>query len=810
MRQVLVWLWIAILPCFALHQSDAGKIDWHKEQIGIPRTESLAVAPKFQLVAGPIKRSVVITVSKDNVLAAVNAPDGALAWRHVLDPFDLIGIYRSNPEFVVALSGPGGATLRSYNVSNGDLVYESQLHSPLSGKLLEPPNIGEDIIFSIDKTNDVFALTNAHAVRRVDGISGQPKWTWTSEDQTSSVLYSKLVMTESTIYVIGLTKSFKSYTLHVVSLDATTGAQLSLTGIDSSINNPSEFIALTSAKSPNPILSWFNEGHIHTLTLNPKMKNKVVKLKDTYREIIDTATSDAGIFVASKEDGTSHVMRITKGHDSVESIWEFENAEEADSKSIYIGGFDWSAQPYIGRYYYSQSMSFATFQVLAVNGPDNKVFLTGFRFPYDPSNHGPILHGNKAVYLYRFAALTGLSLDSHALQKDLLIGSQLFKGEMSESYMLRNDNRTIVIVGNDQKVHLYPSTPASRSHFSDLASNLYFAAETPDQRLAGRKILSTPKDGAFGTVTTWSASIDPSERVQAVIRRPHEPIASIGKVLGDRRTLYKYLNNHLIAVLTASKTEPARCGVYLVDGAKGTVLYHASLPSVGGVCDTHAALTENWLVYHYYDEGSAAKDNAKGYRLVSVELYEGSGIDDKTKSADLTSYSYASSLVAIFQRSFVFPTGVTALAMTSTKFGISTKDLIVANTHNQIQSIPRRLLDPRRPSHKPSAQEQEEWLIQYDPVIPYDPRRVVSHTYQVAGASHIVTSPALLESTSIIFVYGLDLFLTRVAPSNTFDILSESFNKVQLVLTIIALGSGVMITRPMVRKKILKQKWYFS
>ncbi|KIJ24147.1 hypothetical protein M422DRAFT_56525 [Sphaerobolus stellatus SS14] len=762
MRQVLVWLWIAILPCFALHQSDAGKIDWHKEQIGIPRTESLAVAPKFQLVAGPIKRSVVITVSKNNVLAAVNAPDGALAWRHILDPFDLIGIYRSNPEFVVALSGPGGATLRSYNVSNGDLVYESQLHSPLSGKLHEPPNIGEDIIFSIDKTNDVFALTNAHVVRRVDGISGQPKWTWTSEDQTSSVLYSKLVMTESTIYVIGLTKSFKSYTLHVVSLDATTGAQLSSTSIDSSINNPSEFIVLTSAKSPNPILSWFNEGHIHTLTLNPKMKNKVVKLKDTYREIIDTATSDAGIFVASKEDGTSHVMRITKGHDSVESIWEFENADGADSKSIYIGGFDWSAQPYIGRYYYSQSISplqFATFQVLAVNGPDNKVFLTGFRFPYDPSNHGPILH-----------------------------------------------------------VHLYPSTPASRSHFSDLASNLYFAAETPDQRLAGRKILSTPKDGAFGTVTTWSASIDPSERVQAVIRRPYEPVASIGKVLGDRRTLYKYLNNHLMAVLTASKTVPARCGVYLVDGAKGTVLYHASLPSVGGVCDTHAALTENWLVYHYYDEGSAAKDNAKGYRLVSVELYEGSGIDDKTKSADLTSYSYASSLVAIFQRSFVFPTGVTALAMTSTKFGISTKDLIVlielsnsvANTHDQIQSIPRRLLDPRRPSHKPSAQEQEEWLIQYDPVIPYDPRRVVSHTYQVAGASHIVTSPALLESTSIIFVYGLDLFLTRVAPSNTFDILSESFNKVQLVLTIIALGSGVMITRPMVRKKILKQKWYFS
>ena len=78
MRQVLVWLWIAILPCLALHQSDAGRIDWHKEQIGIPRTDSVAVAPKFQLVAGASKRSVIVTVSKKNVLGAVNAPDGTL------------------------------------------------------------------------------------------------------------------------------------------------------------------------------------------------------------------------------------------------------------------------------------------------------------------------------------------------------------------------------------------------------------------------------------------------------------------------------------------------------------------------------------------------------------------------------------------------------------------------------------------------------------------------------------------------------------------------------------------------------------
>jgi len=59
-----------------------------------------------------------------------------------------------------------------------------------------------------------------------------------------------------------------------------------------------------------------------------------------------------------------------------------------------------------------------------------------------------------------------------------------------------------------------------------------------------------------------------------------------------------------------------------------------------------------------------------------------------------------------------------------------------------------------------------------------------------------------------VFAYGLDMFLTRVAPSNTFDVLSESFNKVQLVITISGLLLVIMITKPMVKRKKLKEKWY--
>jgi len=68
----------------------------------------------------------------------------------------------------------------------------------------------------------------------------------------------------------------------------------------------------------------------------------------------------------------------------------------------------------------------------------------------------------------------------------------------------------------------------------------------------------------------------------------------------------------------------------------------------------------------------------------------------------------------------------------------------------------------------------------------------------VANVNRILTTPVLLESTSVVFAYGLDLFLTRVAPSGTFDVLSEDFNKVQLVLTIVGLEVAIVVTKPMV------------
>jgi ER membrane protein complex subunit 1 len=83
-------------------------------------------------------------------------------------------------------------------------------------------------------------------------------------------------------------------------------------------------------------------------------------------------------------------------------------------------------------------------------------------------------------------------------------------------------------------------------------------------------------------------------------------------------------------VVSASALPPA-CAVYVLDGAKGTIVYHARLPPAPGSepCDVNVALAENWFVYHYYDGSNIGAEGSKGYRLVSVELYEGDGVDKK-------------------------------------------------------------------------------------------------------------------------------------------------------------------------------------
>ena len=83
----------------------------------------------------------------------------------------------------------------------------------------------------------------------------------------------------------------------------------------------------------------------------------------------------------------------------------------------------------------------------------------------------------------------------------------------------------------------------------------------------------------------------------------------------------------------------------------------------------------------------------------------------------------------------------------------------------------------------------------------------VTHALKVEGLRGIVSVPAKLESTTLVFAYGTDLFFTRLAPSRTYDSLTEDFSYALLLLTIVALVVAIFVTWILSERKELRDKW---
>ncbi|KAJ3575190.1 hypothetical protein NP233_g1262 [Leucocoprinus birnbaumii] len=1048
MRSLLWTLLLVLQACIvhAIHQSDVGVVDWYKQLVGVPLVASSSTAPAFRRVEG---KEIILTATTSNVLAALSPEDGHVAWRYVFDSEDRIAGYYAHNDVVATLSGPGGAILRTFDIQTGVMVLEKQLHPPQQGHLAEPHFFGKHVAFGGDNSTDIYVLANGHTFYRMDRNTGEIHWQFAMPDASSLIIHTKVVLTPSTLYLVGIAKSTESYTLHVTSLVPETGQLITSANVPSSIRDPIvDSYVLSNGISENNRIVWLEQGSLKHVSLVPKLNAKPVAVKNAeFDLLVDIGLTENGHIIAVKKDGTGRIVKLVE--DGVKSVHGFKDdtPEEHRVSPVYTGSIDETGRAHIARIYWSHAvkqlaleiyygtqevtlghfsfdtlnngiLSYAALNVnikhtsddtgasligiqpqllistytgniqLIENGQPKwnrdealtTSVVSGFvelpppkavvgdhegetfvgrvarhlgdlqklpaymihfsqRFFTSPSNiplppkldikpgeqvalvrdefgfrqiivvatmfgkvygldsasgevvwtrllglgwaaqvGGRVIPVKMFVFngegvglsgkgkmsdvvivaqrradnslvdtvVFHIDAATGEDATGKIARDEVLEGIDIVQGPIVETYLLQHEGKKVVMFLDEfLQVYSYPDTPEAYSALQSISSSVYFplrtnvdtaASQNQPGQLKRRKLIghqiamndNLSKDRLVA-YPVWTLSMPDNEDVVGLVSpQQNQQVASFGKVLANRTTLYKYLNPHMSVVLTAQAPMPpgasasadgeevkekgtsGGCGVYVVDTVKGSILYRTMLPlpGAGMKCDVKAILTENWLVYHYYDPEEAAVEEARGWRMVSVEMYEG-GVDEKTKSSETSSFADSTSRVKVFEDSFVFTQGVTAMAMTKTKFGISTKDLIVATTSNKIQSYPRRILDPRRPRTKPSNAELEEGLSQYDPVLGDNPKYVLSHAYDVAHTQRITTAPSLLESTSLVLTEGLDMFLTRTQPSGTFDLLSEGFNKKQLVWTVVGLSVAILVVRPIVREKRLNGKWFF-
>lgn len=366
------------------------------------------------------------------------------------------------------------------------------------------------------------------------------------------------------------------------------------------------------------------------------------------------------------------------------------------------------------------------------------------------------------------------------------------------------------------KIIELPGSPASTilkiddngvpQHASDLA---------PSVPYEGNVVMTLDRDGqvagwTVGTTIKKTWTFKPSHsKIIAINGRPaHDPIASVGKVLGDRSVLYKYFTPNL-GILTAVSS--SMLTIYLVDGVTGTVLHTVSHQGVLTSLPISTVLSENWFAYTFTSSNPETK--ALSTQLIVSELYESSIPNDRGQLSSKTNYSSfgpdANSRPHVVSAAFTLAEPISHLSVTQTAQGISTRQILgFLPNSNAIIAIPRHFLEARRPVDRdPTPAEAEEGLFRYNPYLDIDPKFFLSHSLEVVGIKEISTVPTLLESTSTVLGFGHDVFGTQVSPSQTFDVLGKSFNKIQLILTVVALYLGVLAIRPLVRRKVVQRGW---
>ncbi|KAH7256299.1 hypothetical protein BKA59DRAFT_467173 [Fusarium tricinctum] len=319
----------------------------------------------------------------------------------------------------------------------------------------------------------------------------------------------------------------------------------------------------------------------------------------------------------------------------------------------------------------------------------------------------------------------------------------------------------------------------------------------------------------------WQLQLFPGQKIVEVAKHAsHDPVASIGRVLTDRRVSYKYLNPNTIVVAAVDETKSS-LSVQLVDTISGQVLASQSYAGVDSTKPISCTMAENWYACTFFGQytlGDGTKRSIRGYQIVIVDLYESSAPNDRGPLGDAVNFSSLKpvdtptgpALPWAEEQSYVLSQPLDHLSVTQTRQGIANRYVLayLPEAHS-IAGLSRQVLDARRPVGRDStpAEKEAEGLIQYTPNIEIDPRGIFSHQRNVIGVKNILATPVIVESTTLIVAYGVDVFGTRIAPSGVFDILGNGFNKSTLVLTVVSLLGGVLFLSPMVRRKQINRVW---
>ncbi|XP_075146170.1 ER membrane protein complex subunit 1 isoform X2 [Haematobia irritans] len=390
--------------------------------------------------------------------------------------------------------------------------------------------------------------------------------------------------------------------------------------------------------------------------------------------------------------------------------------------------------------------------------------------------------------LYRFNPITGQPAEGGLLQLNYQIKQLSMLPETDTDFV-----KGILIMDRQDNVQVYPE------HAKSKANGLYiYTADKSKGSLNG--FFVKYEKNQLTTLPLWNVDLSghngDHEIIAVASKNPIERVHSQGRVMPDRSVLYKYINPNLVAVFTQASDSIHKylLNVYLIDVVSGSVVFSMMHRKVRP--PLHVVHSENWLAYAHYN------DKVRRTEITTIELYEGKTQANSTVWSSLR----APPMPLVERQTYIIPTLVTSMRETITERGITSKDVLIGTSSGSIVELPWALLDPRRPISSSSG-GREEGAMPYIPELPLPTENMINYNQSISRLNYIYTAPSGLESTCLVVAAGLDVFVTRISPSKTYDLLKEDFDYILISIVLVVLTTGSLVAKHLASRKSLKQAW---
>lgn len=425
----------------------------------------------------------------------------------------------------------------------------------------------------------------------------------------------------------------------------------------------------------------------------------------------------------------------------------------------------------------------------------------------------------------------GLSVDGAAVATILRIAMDPAKTAPSDAESTCGDDSAFATIAahSDGSVSVVGSTHAASDVAAAMqdAGKLFFQHIDYQEGVVSGHALEVSEQGGLQARELWSlplgdALADADQEPQSVLETcatvdAHEKIQVLGLPFANDGVLLKYLNPNMMACAvshTATESVPASVDIVVLDTITGRSLYRISHENSAG--PVQMVFSENFLVYSY-----SRIDNAARTEISSIALYESSlGTYDllpwKPLGRKPSFSSFEEQMPVVLQKTFTYPEGILRLAVSETTQGVSEKAFLIHTSAGRVAFLRRDLLDPRRPDlTAPGAKADPSINLKpYHGHLAQIPTDVVSYHLDLRQSptspdnTHALASfPTKLESTAEVFLTGLDLFYARFAPSTTYDMLPEEFQKQIIIIVAVGVSTATAIAHRMAVQKNLKTVW---